>query len=197
MTFSTQPLTWRLRSAYITRLSYDVTLSTHPLAVTIQATVSGVSSIGSGSAMGGGLTAEQLAILNNLSSWWMLDEDGKLYTNKDTYSTGELSAYGVGTGGGGGGGGSLSLLSDVAIDSLVATNILQYDGTHWVNVAVSSLPGNATWGSATVNYSQLSVSGVTKSVSLNGHTHIIGDVDGLTAALSAKVDKVAGEVTNC
>lgn len=155
--------------------------------------VSGVSSIGSGSAMGGGLTSEQLSMLNNLSSWWMLDEDGNLYTNKDTYSTGELSAYGVGTGGGGGGGGSLSLLSDVAIDSLVATNILQYDGTHWVNVAVSSLPGNATWGSATVNYSQLSVSGVTKSVSLNGHTHIIGDVDGLTADLSAKVDKVAGK----
>ena len=143
--------------------------------------VSGVGSIGGG-ATGGGMTADQLATLNLLASFWKVDEDGKLYTEFDAYSTQELSAYGAGSGGGGGFG-SLALLSDVILTSPINTNLLQYNGTHWVNIDVSSLPGNASWGSYTIDYSQLTVGGTTKNVSLNGHGHLISDIAGLTSAL--------------
>ena len=144
-------------------------------------TVSGVGSV-SGGGSGGGMTPDQLVTLNLLASFWKVDENGKLYTEFDTYSTKELSAYGAGSGGGGGFG-SLALLSDVILTTPVNTNILQYNGTHWVNIDVSSIPGNASWGTFTVDYTQLTVGGVTKNVSLNGHGHSISDIAGLAAAL--------------
>lgn len=51
-----------------------------------------------------------------------------------------LSALGQGSGGGGGGGATeLDDLTDVIITSAVAGNVLKYNGTHWVNVALSTL----------------------------------------------------------
>lgn len=65
----------------------------------------GISSVGGTSTgtggSGTGMTPEQIEILNNLSSWWKLDENGNLYTERDVYSTGEVSAYGAGKNGGG------------------------------------------------------------------------------------------------
>ena len=43
-------------------------------------------------------------ILNNLASWWKLDEvNDAIYSEKNVYSQ-EVSAYGIGSGGSGGGG---------------------------------------------------------------------------------------------
>lgn len=86
------------------------------------------------------------------------------------YSTGEVSAYGPGTGGGSGGG-SLSGLSDVMLTSLAANNLLQFNGTHWVNVPASSVGTPVSWGTTSNNTSPLTVSGITKTVSLSGHLH--------------------------
>lgn len=136
----------------------------------------GISSIGgitggsTGTGTGGGMTAEQIEILNNLSSWWKLDADGYLYSDLSVYSTKGVSAYGPGTGGGGGGG-SLSGLSDVMLTSLAANNLLQFNGTHWVNVPASSVGTPVSWGTTSNNTSPLTVSGTTKTVSLSGHLH--------------------------
>ena len=51
-----------------------------------------------------------------------------------------LSALGQGSGGGGGGGATaLSQLTDVQLTSLAVGNLLKYDGTHWVNVTLTTL----------------------------------------------------------
>ena len=56
------------------------------------------------------------------------------------YSTGELSAYGVGSGTGGGSGvTALSLLTDVSLTSPVSGNVLIFNGTHWVNQPQSAI----------------------------------------------------------
>jgi len=68
----------------------------------------GISSVGgisesAPSAGGGGMTPEQLEILNNLSSWWKYDDvNDAIYSEKSVYSLKEVSAYGVGSGTGGG-----------------------------------------------------------------------------------------------
>lgn len=48
------------------------------------------------------LTNAQLNYLNNLISWWKIDANGNLYTEKNLYSTLEVSAYGAGSSGSGG-----------------------------------------------------------------------------------------------
>ena len=231
--------------------------------------VGGISGGGTGTGTGGGMTAEQIEILNNLSSWWKLDSSDILYSDKNVrapsfigsltgnadtaiklqtartiagvsfdgtaniaipfanlsskpttlagygitnaytktevdtalalklnksvfddlfekveistgvfaikakytfFSTYGVSAYGPGTGGGGGGG-SLSGLSDVMLTSLAANNLLQFNGTHWVNVPASSVGTPVSWGTTSNNTSPLTVSGITKTVSLSGHLH--------------------------
>lgn len=231
--------------------------------------VGGISGGSTGTGTGGGMTAEQIEILNNLSSWWKLDSSDILYSDKNVrapsfigsltgnadtatklqtartiagvsfdgtaniaipfanlsskpttlagygitdaytktevdtalalklnksvfddlfekveistgvfaikakytfFSTYGVSAYGPGTGGGGGGG-SLSGLSDVMLTSLAANNLLQFNGTHWVNVPASSVGTPVSWGTTSNNTSPLTVSGTTKTLSLVGHLH--------------------------
>ena len=52
-----------------------------------------------------------------------------------------LTALGEGTGGGGGGGGASTLaeLNDVTLTNPQNGNLLQYNGTHWVNVTLATL----------------------------------------------------------
>ncbi len=99
----------------------------------------GISSVGgisesAPSAGGGGMTPEQLEILNNLSSWWKYDEvNDAIYSELSVYSKKEVSAYGLGESGGGIGASALSELVDVDLASLEVGNMLVYNGTHWVN----------------------------------------------------------------
>ena len=53
------------------------------------------------------LTDAQLSSLTALASYWKLDNDGNLYTERNLYSTLSVSAYGLGSTGGSGGVGSL------------------------------------------------------------------------------------------
>ena len=53
------------------------------------------------------LTDAQLSSLIALASYWKLDNDGNLYTERNVYSTLSVSAYGLGSTGGSGGVGSL------------------------------------------------------------------------------------------
>ena len=75
---------------------------------------SGISSVGGiqagsgGGGSGGWMTPDQINILNNLASWWKLDDDGNLFTELNVYSEKEVSAFGVGSGGSGGGGSDVS-----------------------------------------------------------------------------------------
>lgn len=61
--------------------------------------------------------------------------DGKLYTKKDN---GTASIVEIGAGGGGGGATNLDGLSDVTITSPSSNQLIQYNGTAWVNATVSS-----------------------------------------------------------
>lgn len=65
--------------------------------------VGGISGGGTGTG-GGGMTAEQIELLNTVAGYWTLDENGNLKTTYNAYSEQELSAYGIGSGGSSGGG---------------------------------------------------------------------------------------------
>jgi hypothetical protein len=105
----------------------------------------GISSVGgisesAPSAGGGGMTPEQLEILNNLSSWWKYDDvNDAIYSELSVYSKKEVSAYGLGESGGGTGASALSELVDVDLASLEVGNMLVYNGTHWVNLQQSAI----------------------------------------------------------
>ncbi len=81
------------------------------------------------------LTQANLDVLSRLSI-----VDNKLRVNSDMYSTGEISAYGVGIDPGGGAGASaLSELNDVALTVPNVGDLLLYNGTHWVNRPQSTI----------------------------------------------------------
>ena len=148
----------------------------------------GISSIGGisggsvGSVSGGGLTPEQLATLNNLASWWKLDEvNDAIYSEKNVYSQKEVSAYGIGSGGSGGGG-DISKLPSWAgytpemVDYYVSAGLLVpfYND---MQARVSDLEdgggggSTVTWGTESGGSVPLTVEGVSKSVALSTHTH--------------------------
>ena len=56
-----------------------------------------------------------------------------------------ITAYGTGPDSGGSFTGSLVDLVDVAVSGLKAGDILKYDGTHFVNVPISSIAGASSW----------------------------------------------------
>lgn len=81
------------------------------------------------------LTQANLDVLSRLSI-----VDNKLRVNSDMYSTGEISAYGVGIDPGGGAGASaLSELNAVALTVPNVGDLLLYNGTHWVNRPQSTI----------------------------------------------------------
>lgn len=67
----------------------------------------------------------------------VIKEDG---SSLNFYASGEVSAFGIGDteGGGGGGNTTLSSLNDVSFINLSVNDILQYNGTHWVNIPIDS-----------------------------------------------------------
>ena len=89
------------------------------------------------------LTDAQLNYLNNLISWWKIDANGNLYTEKNLYSTLEVSAYGAGTGSEGNGGATiLDDLTDVTIVNPLNNQFLVYNFStkQWENQTISFTP---------------------------------------------------------
>ena len=89
------------------------------------------------------LTNAQLNYLNNLISWWKIDANGNLYTEKNLYSTLEVSAYGAGTGSEGNGGATiLDDLTDVTIVNPLNNQFLVYNFStkQWENQTISFTP---------------------------------------------------------
>lgn len=123
------------------------------------------------------LTDTQLVYFMNLISWWKLDQSGNLYTDLNLYSTQGVSAYGVGDGGGGESG-SLAGLTDVQLTDLQSGQILQYNGSHWINANSGGV--TASWGPTTDNFSTLTVESISKTVALQGHTHSADQITGLS-----------------
>ena len=126
-------------------------------------------------------------ITPEILNWWKLDEDGNLYTDYNLYSTKGVSAYGPGVGGGGGAGGSLADLLDVQLTDLNAISLLQYNGSHWVNIPASEVGTPVSWGVASGGYIPLSVNGAQNVMAMLGHTHAITEITGLQASLDRMV----------
>lgn len=69
-----------------------------------------------------------------------LDADGNFHFSHNVYSSMEISALGYQAGSGGGAfSGALSDLTDVKLSGLVNGDLLQWNGTDWVNVKASEL----------------------------------------------------------
>lgn len=100
------------------------------------------------------LTDAQLSSLTALASYWKLDNDGNLYTEKNVYSTGEVSAYGLGSTGGGGGVGSLVTWGTESAGSVpltvegVTKTLSLASHTHSGYLTVESDPTVPAWAKA-------------------------------------------------
>ena len=66
----------------------------------------------------------------------------------DFLSVAGISAYGLGSTSGGFSGALVDLV-DVAVTNLASGDILKYNGTHFVNVPVSSIAGASSWDQIT------------------------------------------------
>lgn len=104
------------------------------------------------------LTEENVTVLSHLSII-----DNKLQINVDTYSTGELSAYGLGSGGSGTAI-DLDSLVDVNITNPLINNVLVYNGTFWVNVPSTDIQTDLT-GYATEIYVNNKIGVVNNTIS--------------------------------
>ena len=116
---------------------------------------------------------------------------GKLQISIDTYSTGELSAYGLGDGSEPSNG-ALSTLVDVQLTNPVDGQYLRYNGTHWINTDFPDVVSD--WNEITNRPTTLSGYGVSSSdtlfdnkYSLIGHTHTF-------ASLTVKPNTFSGYV---
>lgn len=81
------------------------------------------------------VTVTGIYTISGEGQYWLLDEEhNAIYTKYNVYSMQEMSAYGYGQGTPGGAGGFLNDLEDVIITNVQKGDILQYNGTNWVNV---------------------------------------------------------------
>ena len=115
----------------------------------IGTSMSGGIQAGTGGGSGGGMTSNQINILNNLASWWKLDDDGNLFTELNVYSKKEVSAYGAGSDSGGGGGTTVTWgatannYSPLTVEGVVKTVALQGHTHNWsdINSTPATLSG--------------------------------------------------------
>lgn len=121
--------------------------------------------------------------------------NGNLQIAANTYSTGFISALGLGEGGGGGTSyNRLDLWSDYGVDkeSWVLSALLGYD-LHTRLSSVESITPNIAWGTPNSSYSPLTINGVTRNLSVDIHTH---DDRYILSSLKGAVNGVAELDTN-
>lgn len=91
-----------------------------------------------------GEIATVIQSLQQLLDWFSF-VDGKIRANYDLWGVGEISAYGVGEGSSSGGKNYLRELEDVLLgDDLASGQLLQYNGTYWVNIDKDEVGLNET-----------------------------------------------------
>ena len=91
-----------------------------------------------------GEIATVIQSLQQLLDWFSF-VDGKIRANYDLWGVGEISAYGVGEGSSSGGKNYLHELEDVRLgDDLASGQLLQYNGTYWVNIDKDEVGLNET-----------------------------------------------------
>lgn len=90
--------------------------------------------------------AQLKAALDQLEKdqYWKVDADGKLYTELDVYSHKEISAYGYSAGTVPTGAQYLYELKDVQLTDLATGQLLQYNGSKWVNIDKNAVGLNET-----------------------------------------------------
>lgn len=108
----------------------------------------------------------------NVLSHLFIDGSGNLYTDINFYSLGSLAGRGVGSGSGGGSYNRLDAWADYTTDksTWVLSALLGKDLDTRVTALQNATP-NVTWGASTGNYTPLSINGVVKNLSIDGHTH--------------------------
>ena len=91
-----------------------------------------------------GEIATVIQSLQQLLDWFSF-VDGRIRANYDLWGVGEISAYGVGEGSSSGGKNYLRELEDVLLgDDLASGQLLQYNGTYWVNIDKDEVGLNET-----------------------------------------------------
>ena len=91
-----------------------------------------------------GEIATVIQSLKQLLDWFSF-VDGRIRANYDLWGVGEISAYGVGEGSSSGGKNYLRELEDVLLgDDLASGQLLQYNGTYWVNIDKDEVGLNET-----------------------------------------------------
>ena len=91
-----------------------------------------------------GEIATVIQSLQQLLDWFSF-VDGRIRANYDLWGVGEISAYGVGEGSSSGGKNYLHELEDVLLgDDLASGQLLQYNGTYWVNIDKDKVGLNET-----------------------------------------------------
>lgn len=127
------------------------------------------------------ITSSEHNYLINLISWFKLDVDGNLYTEKNFYSTNEISAFGVGDGTGGGGTtyNRLDSWADYTSDKAgwvlsallgndLNNRVLSLEGGSLLNISTTGI-GNAITSVSKSGNSLIFTKGL--SFALESHTH--------------------------
>lgn len=113
-------------------------------------------------------------------------------TNANFYATGSVAAFGPGTisGGGGSTGDRLDTWTGYD-DATMAAWVLSAGLGHDMLLRIEDLELNpgVSYGTATAGYVPLTVGSTLHNISLSGHTHTIGNVSGLQAAIDGKLNK--------
>lgn len=114
-----------------------------------------------------------------------VDESGNLKVDGNLYATGEVSAYGSGSGSGSGSGIIQSVLGSAGLGgSYSDTDLTNTFNAYTINLISNNLTSaigrigaletstpNVAWGTPTTQLSPLTINAITRSLSVDGHTH--------------------------
>ena len=98
------------------------------------------------------ISQSNIDVLDKLS----IDEDGNIKVNTTLWATGGISAYGLGEGSESGVN-SIENATDVILTNPSIDDLLKFNGTHWINIPMSSVKPDLT-GYATETYVNQKVS---------------------------------------
>ena len=131
------------------------------------------------------LTGEQSDILTKISTWWKLDAEGNLFTDKPLYSTKGVGAWGLGASSGAGisklqgWAGYTAEMADYYAPASLLVSFYSDSQTRLTALEAGGTGGSTvSWGTESSGYIPLTVNGVQKLLAISSHYHAWSSISG-------------------